>query len=75
MGDAYSGAFDFDAFDDWLMTVDHPVYVSEFDAPKGMVCIAERERFEHMSAYTTDRKTERIFVQERFYCKALMKEG
>lgn len=64
-GEHYGG-FDFDAFDNWLMTVDHPVYVSEFDAPKGCVCIAERERHDHLAAYTSAKRIERIFVQERF---------
>ena len=64
-GEHYGG-FDFDAFDNWLMTVDHPVYVSEYDAPKGCVCIAERERHDHLAAYTSAKRIERIFVQERF---------
>ena len=61
------GAFDFDAFDQWLAGVDFPVFVSEFDAPAGCVEIAQTERTTSMSATTTDKRTERIFVQERFY--------
>ena len=64
-GEHYGG-FDFDAFDEWLNTVDHPVYVSEYDAPRGCVCIAERERFGHMSPKNRERPIERIFLQERF---------
>lgn len=60
------GEFDYDAFDEWISTVDHPVYVSEYDAPKGCVCIAERERHDHLAAYTSAKRIERIFVQERF---------
>lgn len=64
-GEQYCG-FDFDAFDEWLNTVDHPVYVSEYDAPKGCVCIAEKTRNGHMEAFGSSKKTERIFLQERF---------
>ena len=60
------GAFDFDAFDMWLAGVDHPVFVSEFDAPPGCVEVASRERVTSMAANSTDKRTERIFVQERF---------
>lgn len=75
------GEFDFDAFDQWLAGVDFPVFVSEFDAPAGCVEIARTERTTSMSATTTDKRTERIFVQERFYeqCRPLtlfdMEEG
>jgi len=60
------GAFDFDAFDAWLNGVDFPVYVSEFDAPAGCVEIANTKRTTSMSANSTDKRTEYIFVQERF---------
>ena len=67
------GAFDFDAFDQWLNGVDFPVFVSEFDAPTGCVEIASTERTTSMAANSTDKRTERIFVQERFYdqCRPL----
>ena len=67
------GEFDFDAFDMWLGGVDFPVFVSEFDAPAGCVEVASTERVTSMAANSTDRRTERIFVQERFYdkCKIL----
>ena len=61
------GEFDFDAFDQWLAGVDFPVFVSEFDAPTGCVEIASTERVTSMAANSTDTRTERIFVQERFY--------
>jgi len=65
------GEFDFNAFDMWLGGVDFPVFVSEFDAPAGCVEIASTERVTSMAANSTDKRTERIFVQERFYgqCK------
>ena len=67
------GAFDFDAFDAWLNGVDYPVFVSEYDAPRGCVEIARIQRTPSMAANSTDKRTERIFVQERFYeqCKPL----
>lgn len=64
-GEHYGG-FDFDAFDKWLSVVKHPVYISEYDAPVGCVCIAEKERSDHMSAYGSNKKIEKIFIQERF---------
>ena len=60
------GAFDFEAFDAWLNGVDFPVYVSEFDAPPGCVEIANTKRTTSMAANSTDKRTEHIFVQERF---------
>ena len=60
------GAFDFDALDQWLAGVDFPVFVSEFDAPAGCVECARTERTTSMAANTTDKRTEYIFVQERF---------
>jgi hypothetical protein len=60
------GEFDFDAFDQWLNGVDFPVFVSEFDAPAVCVEVAQTERTTSMAANTTDTRTERIFVQERF---------
>ena len=67
------GEFDFDAFDAWINGVDFPVYVSEYDAPAGCVEIARIQRTTSMAANSTDKRTERIFVQERFYeqCKPL----
>ena len=62
----YYGEFDFDAFDEWLNSVDVPVYVSEYDAPRGCVCVAERERSDHLAAHTVSNKKEKIFLQERF---------
>ena len=60
------GHFDFAAFDLWLAGVDFPVFVSEFTAPEGCVEVASCERTTSMSATTTSKVTERIFVQERF---------
>ena len=67
------GKFDFYAFDQWLAGVDFPVFVSEFDAPDGCVELASVERVTSMAATTTGKRTERIFVQERFYeqCKPM----
>ena len=67
------GAFDFDAFDAWLNGVDFPVFVSEYDAPSGCVEIAAKMRTTSMAANSTDKRIEKIFVQERFAeeCKPL----
>lgn len=67
------GEFDFDAFDAWLNGVDFPVFVSEYDAPHGCVEIAAKMRTTSMAANSTDKRIEKIFVQERFAeeCKPL----
>ncbi len=65
-GEHYGG-FDFEAFDDWLGKVSFPVYVSEYDAPRGCAVIAEHARTGTMAANRNDRECiERLFVQERF---------
>ena len=60
------GGFDFDAFDKWLAEVDFPVYVSEYDAPDGCVCIAERKVVRKLDGYKSNEITEKLFIQERF---------
>ena len=60
------GKFDFDAFDNWLESVNFPVFVSEFDCPRGCIEIARIERTTSMAANSTQKRMERIFVQKRF---------
>jgi hypothetical protein len=60
------GAFDFDAFDQWLGGVDFPVFVSEYTAPRGCIEVASIEHTSSMPATCNIVTTERIFVQERF---------
>ena len=42
------------------------MFVSEFDAPEGCVEVASCVRTTSMSATTAGKRTERLFVQERF---------
>ena len=59
--------FDFEAFDTWLSIVPFPVIVSEYTAPAGCTEIAAIEKRVNAAATdNTQRKTERLFVQERF---------
>ena len=58
--------FDFEAFDAWLAVVPFPVVVSEYAAPAGCVEVAAREKRVCVSSDNTQRKLERLFVQERF---------
>lgn len=61
------GGFDFKAFDEWLGEVDFPVYVSEYTAPAGCVCIAEKVKRSCLPATNNSgKRTEKIFIQERF---------
>lgn len=63
--DCYGIEFDFDEFDEWVNSVDFPVYISEYTAPKGCVCVAEfvRQGSMRSGGYNV---TEKIFLQERF---------
>ena len=58
--------FDYREFDEWLASVDFPVYVSEYTCPDGCVEIARREKNQTCAANCTKRVQERVFVQERF---------
>lgn len=73
-GEQYGG-FNHDAFEEWLATVNHPVYISEYDAPRGCSCIAERIRHVHMDYRNPGKKAEKIFIQERYADTAIKKEG
>lgn len=64
--------FDYDAFERWLDYVPFQVFVSEYDAPRGCVEIARKERVVSMAAKTTGKVVEKIFTQERFYDKGKM---
>ena len=58
--------FDFEAFDAWLAVVPFPVVVSEYTAPAGCVEVAAREKRVLASSDNSQRRMERLFVQERF---------
>lgn len=58
--------FDYREFDEWLASVDFPVYVSEYTCPAGCVEIARREKNQTSAATVTKKVQERVFVQERF---------
>lgn len=58
--------FDYREFDEWLASVDFPVYVSEYTCPDGCVEIARREKNQTSAATVTKKVQERVFVQERF---------
>lgn len=58
--------FDYREFDEWLASVDFPVYVSEYTCPDGCVEIARREKNQTCAASCTKMVQERVFVQERF---------
>lgn len=63
----HGDGFDFDAFDTWLSIAPFPVIVSEYTAPAGCTEIAAIEKRVHVAATdNTQRKTEHLFVQERF---------
>lgn len=63
----YKVDFDYDAFEDWLASVEFPVFVSEYTCPNGCVEVARRETVSLANHSNRTRVVERIFVQERFY--------
>ena len=64
----YGQDFDFDAFDEWLETVNKPVIVSEYTQPPHTVEVASIEKQVILdSKNRASNKTERLFIQDRFY--------
>ena len=61
----YEG-FDFDGFDAWLAAVPCMVVVSEYTAPPGCVQVASTVKLVSMSARTTGKREEGLFVHERW---------
>jgi hypothetical protein len=62
-------SFDFDAFDEWAMTRDYPVFVSEYSAPSGFKAIWSKGKFVLYSK-TKDgeyhKRTEYVYVADRY---------
>ena len=63
----YGQDFDFDAFDEWLETVDKPVIVSEYTQPAHTVEVASIEKLVLLDHTNSNKKTERLFIQDRYY--------
>lgn len=63
----YGQDFDFDAFDEWLETVDKPVIFSEYTQPPHTVEVANIEKRVLLDKTNLNKKTERLFIQERYY--------
>lgn len=63
----YGMDFDYDAFEEWLATIDKPCIVSEFNCPKGCIEIARKERQAlNASGAASKKVSESLFIQERF---------
>lgn len=68
--------FDHDAFFEWALRQDVPVYVSEYEMPDDFVCISEFNRVSTFSATNNaKREIERVFVQRRFADKGTVGEA
>lgn len=63
----YGQDFDFDAFDEWLETVEKPVIVSEYTQPPHTVEVASIEKRVLLDRTNSGKKTERLFIQDRYY--------
>ena len=60
-------SFDFDAFDEWVLTRDYPVFVSEYSMPSGFASIWEKAKIKLMSSKKDGSKiVEHIFVADRY---------
>ena len=62
-GAEYCKGFDHDAFYDWCLNCQYPVYISEYSMPEDRFeCIAEKVRRGHLAANNNaEYKTERIY--------------
>lgn len=63
---AIAGEFSYGRFEDWLNTVDFPVFISELDAPRGCVPINFIDKVRSISSGTGRTVNEGLFLQERF---------
>lgn len=67
-GDKGKDAFDHDAFYQWALSQDTPIYISEYWMPDDFVCIAEFERTSSFSVTNNNLKQiEKIFVPRKQY--------
>lgn len=63
----YGIKFDSDAFWEWALTRNYPVYVSEYQAPDDFVSIWSKEKRSHLNDKSpTAPRTEHLFVHKRF---------
>ena len=72
----YKCDFDYGEFENWLAAVPFMVIVSEYNAPMGCVEIASIKKQSTFGVGNKGgTKTEKLFVQERFYNEYLQKMG
>lgn len=55
--------FDNDAFWEWARHCKRPVFISEYEAPKDFICIAEIPTTSKIAAKTSKRAIEKIFIR------------
>ncbi|MBQ7695566.1 MAG: DNA adenine methylase [Clostridia bacterium] len=67
----YSNAFDFDRFYSWALSLDFPVYVSEYSMPEGFTEVWSIAKFNTLSPTLNKAVSEKIFVQSRFAAQML----
>lgn len=56
--------FDNEAFWEWARRCRQPVFISEYEAPKDFVCIAEIPTISRIAAKASKRVSEKIFIRE-----------
>ena len=63
----YAGIeFDFEAFEEWLATVDKPCIISSYEAPRGCVEIASKETRVIFSPGKNSKVAKKLFIQSRY---------
>ena len=55
--------FDNEAFWEWARLCRQPVFISEYEAPKDFICIAEIPTTSKIAAKTSKRVIEKIFIR------------
>ena len=58
--------FDFEAFENWLETIDKPCIVSSYEAPRGCVEIAAQQTRGLFAAGKVNKVIEKLFIQEKY---------
>ena len=56
--------FDHEAFYDWALSRDYPVYISSYELPDGFFCFFEKERRCLMNGPSSNYKVEKLFTNK-----------
>lgn len=60
----YGQSFDHEAFYEWVRKNPHPVFFSEYDAPKGFKLISQKKAVSRLSSASRKLKSEKLYANE-----------